>query len=68
MDLTTKLAIRAIVRGLSQSPAIEDEHIRLVMEELSKAADIQRDRCHFDDQADLLGLASDIGKDAKLVD
>ena len=68
MDLTTQLAIRAVVRGLAHSPAIDDEHIRLIMEELSNAADIQRERGHRVDEAELLSLASDIGKDAKLVD
>ena len=68
MDFTTKLAIRALVRGLSGSAATDDEKIRLIMEELSKAADLQRDRGHVVDEAELLSLASDIGKDAKLVD
>ena len=68
MDPATQLAIRAVVRGLSQSPAIEEEEIRLIMEELSKAADIRRDHGHIKDQNALLALASDIGKDANLVD
>ena len=67
MDPATQLAIRAVVRGLSQSPAIEEEQIRLITEELSKAADLRRDRGRIEDQNALLALASDIAKDANLV-
>jgi len=67
MDPATQLAIRAVVRGLSQSPAIEEEQIRFIMEELSKAADLRRDRGRIEDQNALLALASDIAKDANLV-
>lgn len=67
MDATTRLAIRAVVRGLSRAQAVDDFHIRLIMEELSRAADLQRESGHPVDEEELLALASHIGKDANLV-
>lgn len=68
MDYTTRLAIRALVRGLAESRAIGNGPINEVIRGLLDAADMQRDRGFLDDADALLALASDIGADARVSD
>ena len=68
MDTATRLAMRAVVGGLTRSGAVEDPTVRTIMEELSKVADLRKQWGHEHDVEQLLGLAADIGIDAKLVD
>ena len=68
MDFTTRLAIQAVVRGLFRSSVITGEQVRSVMAELQYAARHQSDRGHQMDAEELMNLASEVGKDAKVGD
>lgn len=68
MDGTTRRAIQAVVRGLFFGRVIGEEQVGAIMAELQEAASEQRDRGHQVDAGELMKLASDIGKDARIGD
>jgi hypothetical protein len=64
MDKTTRLALRAIVRGLHRDEALTEEQIVSVVGELYSSADEHRAWKHGVDAGDLDKLATEIGRDA----
>jgi hypothetical protein len=63
MDATTNLALRAIVRGLRQSGAIDDDGVAAIAAALHDTEELQRDQRHGCVAYDLMQLAAEIGRD-----
>lgn len=68
MDFTTRLAIQAVVRALYQENVLGEQRVLAVMREIQEAATFQRERGHQQDANELMALASEIGKDARIGD
>jgi hypothetical protein len=63
MDLATQLALRAIVRGLFNSNAINSIQVRSVADALKDAAGVAMERREPDSAKELLALAKGIKTD-----
>jgi hypothetical protein len=65
MDISTQLALRAIVRGLLHSDAVETTRVQNVVAALKDAAAAAQDRREADVCKDLVALAKGIRADAE---
>jgi hypothetical protein len=66
MDATTNLALRAILRGLHRSGAIDDEAVGGIAAALHEAEAAQRGARHGCVAYDLMQLAAEIERDCGL--
>lgn len=63
MDLATELAIRAVVRGLFHSDAIDADQVRGVMSALRDAAGAAMDRHDPETAKELIALCKGVRQD-----